>query len=78
MQGLKQTGIPFSAVVRKNDTAAVTVSKENAQAYKQIEASVKGERAVQLVNPEFFKALPKEERFTPHDRRSGKSQDIRA
>ena len=64
MQGLKQTGIPFSAVVRKNDTVAVTVSKDNAQAYKQIEASVKGERAVQLVNPEFFKALPKEERFT--------------
>lgn len=64
MQELEQKGIPFSAVLRKNDTTAITVSKENAQAYRQIEASVKGERAVQLVNPDFFKTLPKEERYT--------------
>lgn len=56
--------IPYSAVVRKNDTVAITVSKENAQAYKQIESAVKGERAVELVNAELFKALPKQERFT--------------
>jgi len=59
-----QEKIPYSAVVRKNDTVALTVSKENRQAYQNIESSVKGERAVQYVNPDFFKSLPKEERFT--------------
>ncbi|WP_368365544.1 DUF4316 domain-containing protein, partial [Ruminococcus sp. RTP21359st1_H3_RTP21359_211015] len=61
---LQKQNIPYSAVVRKNDTVAVTVSKANAQAYKQIESAVKGERAVEYVNPDFFKALPKQERFT--------------
>ena len=61
---LQKANIPYSAVVRKNDTVAVTVSKANAQAYKQIESDVKGERAVELVNSELFKALPKQERFT--------------
>lgn len=61
---LQKQNIPYSAVVRKNDTVAVTVSKANAQAYKQIESAVKGERAAEYVNPDFFKALPKQERFT--------------
>lgn len=50
---LQKQNIPYSAVVRKNDTVAVTVSKANAQAYKQIESAVKGERAVEYVNPDF-------------------------
>lgn len=61
---LQKANIPYSAVVRKNDTVAVTVSKANAQAYKQIESAVKGERAAEYVNPDFFKALSKQERFT--------------
>lgn len=61
---LQKENIPYSAVVRKNDTVAVTVSKANADAYKQIESAVKGERAVEFVNSDFFKALPKQERFT--------------
>ena len=61
---LQKQNIPYSAVVRKNDTVAVTVSKANAPAYKQIESAVKGERAVEYVNPDFFKSLPKQERFT--------------
>ena len=61
---LQKKNIPYSAVVRKNDTVAVTVSKANAQIYKQIESAVKGERAVKFVNPAFFKELPKQERFT--------------
>lgn len=61
---LQKANIPYSAVVRKNDTVAVTVSKANAPAYKQIESAVKGERAVEFVNSDFFKALPKQERFT--------------
>ena len=61
---LQKQNIPYSAVVRKNDTVAVTVSKANAEAYKQIESTVKGERAVEYVNPDYFKTLPKQERFT--------------
>ena len=61
---LQKANIPYSAVVRKNDTVAVTVSKANAEAYKQIESAVKGERAVEYVNPDYFKKLPKQERFT--------------
>lgn len=61
---LQKQNIPYSAVVRKNDTVAVTVSKANAEAYKQIESAVKGKRAVEFVNSDFFKALPKQERFT--------------
>ena len=61
---LQKQNIPYSAVVRKNDTVAVTVSKANVEAYKQIESAVKGERAVEFVNSDFFKALPKQERFT--------------
>ena len=61
---LQKQNIPYSAAVRKNDTVAVTVSKANVEAYKQIESAVKGERAVEYVNPDFFKSLPKQERFT--------------
>lgn len=61
---LQKANIPYSAVVRKNDTVAVTVSKANSEAYKQIESTVKGERAVEYVNPDYFKTLPKQERFT--------------
>ena len=64
VKGLIAKKIPYSAVVRKNDTVAITVSKENARAYKQIESKVKGERAVEYINPEFYKALPKEFRVT--------------
>lgn len=61
---LQKANIPYSAVVRKNDTVAVTVSKANAQAYKQIESAIKGERAAEYVNPDFFKSLHKQDRFT--------------
>lgn len=64
VKGLMAEKIPYSAVVRKNDTVAITVSKDNAKAYKQIENKVKGVRAVEYINPEFYKALPKEFRVT--------------
>ena len=41
VKGLMAQNIPYSAVVRKNDTVAVTVSKENSQAFKQIEKSIR-------------------------------------
>ena len=56
--------IPYSAVVRKNGTVAMTVSKQNADAFKQAESAVKGERAAKYINPSFYKALPKEFRVT--------------
>ena len=34
---LQKANIPFSAVVRKNDTVALTVSKANSQTFRQIE-----------------------------------------
>lgn len=79
VRGLQRENIPYSAVVRKNDTVAITVSKDNAQTYKQIESSVKGERAVQIVNPDFFKALPQQERFTrrmPEDQAKAKIAEL--
>ena len=79
VRGLQRENIPYSAVVRKNDTVAITVSKDNAQAYKQISDNVKGERAVQLVNPDFFKSLPKQERFTrrmPEDQAKAKIAEL--
>ena len=54
--------IPYSAVVRNNGTVALTVSKDNAEAYKQIEKAVKVERAVEFVNTDSSKALPEQER----------------
>ena len=54
--------IPYSAVVRNNGTVALTVSKDNAEAYKQIEKAVKGERAVEFVNADSSKALSEQER----------------
>lgn len=76
---LQRENIPYSAVVRKNDTVAITVSKDNSQAYKQISDNVKGERAVQIVNPDFFKSLPKQERFTrrmPEDQAKAKIAEL--
>ncbi len=55
------------------------MSRDNAQAYKQISDNVKGERAVQIVNPDFFKSLPKQERFTrrmPEDQAKAKIAEL--
>lgn len=56
--------VPYSAVERKNGVVAVTVAKQHKSTYTKISDHVKSERAVQYVNPDFFKALPKEERTT--------------
>lgn len=64
MERLEDKGIPYSAVERKNNAVAITVSKADEQAYKSISGNVKAERAVNYVNPDFYRSLPKEERFT--------------
>lgn len=64
MEKLEDKGIQYSAVERRNNSIAITVSKADENAYKNISDSVKSERAVQFVNPDFYKSLPKEERST--------------
>lgn len=53
--GLKKSNIPYSAVVYKNGTIGITVSKDNLQAFKQISDQVKGERFAD-------KQIPKQEK----------------
>ena len=44
---LQKANIPFSAVVRKNDTVALTVSKANSQAFKQIEGKYRKPKQIE-------------------------------
>ena len=44
---LQRTNIPFSALVCKNDTVALTVSKANLQAFKQIEGKYRKPKEVE-------------------------------
>ena len=53
--GLKKSNIPYSAVVYKNDTIGITVSKDNSQAFKQISNQIKAERFAD-------KQIPKQEK----------------
>ena len=64
VKGLIEKNIPYSAVVRSDDTAAVTVSKENQNTYKEISKAVKGENSRRLINPQYFKALAPSQRQT--------------
>lgn len=50
VKGLMAHNIPYSAVIRKNDTVAVTVSKENSQAFKQIEKSIRSKENTERIN----------------------------
>lgn len=62
MSQLSAKNITFSAVECKNNKFAITVAKEDENAYKSVTNEVKGERAVQYINTDFFKSLPKNER----------------
>ena len=64
MEKLGAMNVPFSAVERKGGLVAVTVSKENEGILKAVEKQARTDRGRQLVNPDFFKSLSKEERFT--------------
>ena len=64
MQKLNEMKIPFSAVECKNESVAITVSKNNESAFRSVEKQFKVEHSRKFVNPEFFKSLPKEERHT--------------
>ncbi|MDE6833319.1 MAG: hypothetical protein K2J39_03585, partial [Ruminococcus sp.] len=62
MSQLSEKNIAFSAVECKNNKFAITVSKDDENAYKSVANEVKGERAVKYINADFFKSLPKSER----------------
>lgn len=64
MDQLEEKGVAYSAVERRKHSVAITVSKADEQAYQQISGAVKAEKAAQYVNPDFYKALPKEQRAT--------------
>lgn len=64
MKDLDTKGIPYSAVSRKNDMVAITVSKENAQSFDNAEVSAKNQHAAEYINTDFYKSLDKSERFT--------------
>lgn len=64
MSQLSAKNISYSAVECKNNKFAVTVAKEDENAYKSVANEVKGERAVQYINTDFFKSMPKNERVS--------------
>lgn len=65
MQLLDSQNIPYSAVERNHgETIAITVSKANEQAFHAAESAVKEEHGKEFINPEFYKELPKEDRYT--------------
>lgn len=65
MQSLEQQKIPFSAVRRSDDVCAVTVSKSlHAETLRQTIQAAEQKHTRQLIHPEVFKRMAKEERFT--------------
>ena len=64
MQKLDEMKIPFSAVECRNESIAITVLKNDDWAFRSVEKQFKTEHSRRLVNPEFFKSLPRDERRT--------------
>lgn len=64
MERLNNHNIPYSAVIRPNGSTTITVSKDDDKTYRNIADFIKENRAVQFVNPDFFKSLPVEKRDT--------------
>lgn len=63
MADLDSKGIKYSGVERRGGMVAITVAKADAAAFKAAESAAKGEHLREVINPEFFKSLSKEERF---------------
>lgn len=64
MKELDTLGVPYSAVERKDDVVAITVSKENEQAFRAAEEKATKEQVREFINPEYYKELDKADRFT--------------
>ena len=66
MQELKSQGIPCKSQNHSGkygDYVTIAVPKEHENAYKQAETAVKSAKA-EFINPDFYKQLPPQERFT--------------
>lgn len=63
MADLDSKGIKYSGVERKGGMIAITVAKADVAAFQAAEQAAKGEHLREVINPEFFKSLSKEERF---------------
>ena len=63
MSELDSKGIRYSGVERKGGMIAITVAKADTAAFQAAEQAAKGEHLREIINPEFFKSLSKEERF---------------
>ena len=66
MQALSEQGIPCKSEERTGkygDYVTISVPTQFEQTYKQTANDVKAQKA-EFINPDFYKALPKEERFT--------------
>lgn len=61
---LEQNNIPFSAVERKGDTMAITVSTDSKEAIETIKNNILQQHEKEVINPEFYKSLSKNERYT--------------
>lgn len=64
MNELDTKSIPYSAVSRNNEMVAITVSKDNLSDFQKAETSAKEKHVAEYINPEFYKAIDKSERFT--------------
>ncbi len=76
MERLAGKNIQFSAVIRKMIRLRLPLQRLTKTHTKSISDNVKNERAVQFVNPDFFKALPKEERATQRMSQENAEQKI--
>ncbi len=64
MQDLNEQGVQFSAVSRKNDTIAITVSDKDKPALDSAREAAKQQQCKEFINSDYYKSLSKEERFT--------------
>ncbi|MBR4319130.1 MAG: DUF4316 domain-containing protein [Oscillospiraceae bacterium] len=62
MDKLGQAEIPFSAAVREDGSAGITVSVQSEQAYQKIKEDVMLDNAVQAMQEDFFKSVPMAEK----------------
>lgn len=64
MQNLNEQEVQFSAVSRRNDTIAITVSDKDKPALDSVRESAKQQQCKEFINSDYYKNLPKQERFT--------------
>ncbi len=64
MDELSRQNVPFSAVRRGSDAVAISVAKVNETALRTAESLSERKQATEYINSDYYKSLPKSERFT--------------